>query len=298
MNVIEPPDNSSLYRTSEGYRRVMAHYDACFGRMGVAYESAFVDTRYGTTHAVICGNEGGKQVVLWHGGNANSTASTRWIAHLTPTYRVYAVDTIGEMGKSAPTRPSRAGPAYGEWAADALEGLGLEQANMVGVSNGAWLILKLAGVAPQRIGSATLVSAAGFQPVSWKFILRFMVVFLTRPPAETPRRFWDILTPPDIPPDPGLLRLFELMLGDFRIGFRGPPVVSAEEAGRLTAPTYLLIGEHEATFDPYKTVRRALRLLPNVTAAEIVPGVGHLMVHRQPAWVTERISSFLERYAV
>jgi pimeloyl-ACP methyl ester carboxylesterase len=276
----------------------MAHYDACFRRMGVAYESAIVATRFGATHAVICGQEDGKRVVLWHGGNANSTASTQWIAHLAPAYRVYAVDTIGEMGKSAPSRPSRAGPAYGDWAADALEGLGLDQANMVGVSNGAWLILKLAGVAPQRIGSATLVSAAGFQPVSWRFVLRSMVVFLTKPPAETPRRFWDILSPPDMPPDADLLELFELMLGDFRSGFRGPPVVSAEEVGRLTATTYLLMGEHEITFDPYKAVRRALRLLPNVIAADIVPGVGHLMVHRQPAWVTGRISSFLDRYAV
>jgi pimeloyl-ACP methyl ester carboxylesterase len=266
--------------------------------MGVAYESAFVDTRFGTTHAVICGHEDGKRVVLWHGGNANSTASTKWIAHLAPTYRVYAVDTIGEMGKSAPSRPSRAGPAYGEWAADALEGLGLEQANMVGVSNGGWLILKLAGVAPQRIGSATLVSAAGFQPVSWKFVLRSMVPFLTKPPAETARRFWEILSPPGVPPDPDYLELFELMLGDFRIGFRGPPQVKDEEIRQLTAPTYLLMGAYEITFDPYRALKRALRLLPNVTAADIVPGVGHLMVHRQPAWVTGRISSFLDRYAV
>jgi hypothetical protein len=41
-----------------------------------------------------------------------------------------------------------------------------------------------------------------------------------------------------------------------------------------------------------------LSLLPNVIAAEIVPGVGHIMVHKRPDWVSARVISFLERYAI
>ncbi len=51
-------------------------------------------------------------------------------------------------------------------------------------------------------------------------------------------------------------------------------------------------------FDPYKVVKRGLKLLPNVIAAEIVPGVGHMMIHKRPDWVIARVLSFLESYAV
>jgi pimeloyl-ACP methyl ester carboxylesterase len=298
--MITSPDNSSLYKSAEGYQKVMAHYDSSFERMGIPYETQFVETRFGPTHVVISGNEGGKPVVLWHGGNANSTIWTRWITALAPTYRVYAIDTIGEMGKSAPSRPSRTGPAYGQWAAEALERLDLQEANMIGASNGCWLILKLATVAPAKIGSATLVSAAGFRPINIKFALRFFVPYLTKSPTETARRFWDILSPQGLPPDPDILELFELMLGEFRIGIGSPPSFSSAELGQLTAPTYLLMGQHEITFapGPYRVLERAVCLLPNLISAEIVPGVGHMMTHERLDRVIARVITFLERHAV
>ena len=296
--MVTPPDNSSLYKSAEGYHEVMEHYDASFQNMGIPYETKYVETRFGPTHAVISGNKDGKSIVLWHGGHGNSASWIDSITALAPTYRVYAIDTIGEMGKSAASRPSRAGPAYGQWAADALEGLGLKRANMIGVSNGGWLILKLASVAPEKIGSAILMSAAGFRPLSIKFVLRFMVLHLTKSPAEVTRRFWEILSPPDSPPDPGFLELFELTLREYRLSFGSPPTISSAEIRRLTAPTYLLMGQYEVTFNPYKVLERGLSLLPNVISAEIVPGVGHLMIHEQPDWVIARVISFLERYAV
>ena len=172
--MVTPPDNSSLYKSAEGYRRVMAHYDTSFQKMGIPYETKYVETRFGPTHTVISGNESGKSIVLWHGLNANSTSWIDSITALAPTYRVYAIDAIGGMGKSAPSRPSKAGLAYGQWAAEALEGLGLKQANMIGISNGVWLILKLGSVASEMIGSAVLMSAGGFRPISKMQILRMI----------------------------------------------------------------------------------------------------------------------------
>ena len=133
----------SLYKSAEGYQQVMAHYDAAFQTMGIPYETQYVETAQGPTHAVISGNEQGKPVVLWHGQNANAASWAHWIPALAPAYHVYAIDVIGGMGKSAPSRPSKKGAAYGEWAAEALEAFGLSQANMIGASQGGWLIGKL-----------------------------------------------------------------------------------------------------------------------------------------------------------
>jgi pimeloyl-ACP methyl ester carboxylesterase len=295
--MVTPPDNSALYRSAEGYQSVVAHYDATLQGMGVPYETRYVETRYGPTHVVISGHELGKLVVLWHGLNANAATWANWIPALAPTYRIFAVDTIGGMGKSAPSRLAKGGPAYGQWAAEALEGLGLTRANMIGTSNGGWLILKLGSVAPGMIGSAVLISSAGFLSISMATVLRMIPRSLFKPPEEIARGLLDLLSPPDAPPDPLFLAFFELII---KSGFRSEqmaPALEDREIGRLAAPTYLLMGQYERSFDPYKAIARGLDLLPNVIAAEIVPGVGHAMVHRQPDWVISRVIGFLESYA-
>jgi pimeloyl-ACP methyl ester carboxylesterase len=278
-------------------QQVVAHYDATLRAMGVPYESVYVETRSGPTHAIVSGHEQGRPVVLWHGLNANAATWANWIPALTPTYRVYALDTIGAMGKSAPSRLAKGGPAYGQWAAEALEGLGLTRANMIGTSNGGWLILKLGSVAPGMIGSAVLISSAGFLSISMATVLRMIPRSLFKPPEEIARGLLDLLSPPDAPPDPLFLAFFELII---KSGFRSEqmaPALSNEEIQKLTAPTYLLMGQYEGSFNPYKAIERGLALLPNVIAAEIVPGVGHAMVHRQPDWVIARVASFLDRHA-
>ena len=291
-----PPDNSSLYRSAEGYQRVMEHYDATLQGMVVPYETRYVETSFGPTHLVISGRENGKPVVLWHGQNANVMSWLHWLPALAPTYRSYVIDVIGGMGKSAPSRPSKKGRAYGQWAAEVLEGLELKRASMIGASQGGWLIAKLANVAPEAIESATLMSSAGFLPLSLIQVFRMLPRVLFKPPAEAAREMLAIISAPDVPPDPFFLELLELMLRYFR-SEAAVPAMSDKEIGKLTAPTYLLMGQYETAMNPYKVIERGVGLLPNVVMAEIVPGVGHSMIHRQPDWVISRVLNFLERYA-
>jgi pimeloyl-ACP methyl ester carboxylesterase len=295
--MIEPPDNSSLYRSAEGYRQVMAHYDAALQRMGVPYQTRYVETTLGPAHVIVCGDEQGKPIVLWHGQNANATSWVHWIPALAPGHRLYAVDVIGGMGKSAPSRPSKKGPAYGEWAAEVMEGLELRQADLIGASQGGWLIGKLANVAPEAIGSAILMSSAGFLPVSMIQAVRMIPRILFKPPEEGARAMLAMVSAPDVPPDPFFLELFELMMRHFRSEGL-VPVLSDDEIRALKAPTCLLLGQYESVMNPYKVIARGLKLLPNLVAAEIVPGVGHSMIHRQPEWVSWRVMDFLARYAL
>jgi pimeloyl-ACP methyl ester carboxylesterase len=121
---------------------------------------------------------------------------------------------------------------------------------------------------------------------------------LSKSPEEIVRRLLELLSPPDSPLDPFFLEFFELIM---RSGFRSEqiaPVLTDKEIGQLAVPTCLLMGQYEVSFDPYKAIARGLSLLPNVSTAEIVPGVGHGMVHRQPDWVIARVAGFLKEQAV
>jgi pimeloyl-ACP methyl ester carboxylesterase len=172
----------------------------------------------------------------------------------------------------------------------------LKRASMIGISQGAWLIAKLGNVAPEVIESATLMSAAGFLPLDMIMVFRMLPRVLFKPPAEAAKVMVALVNPPDVPIDPFFMELLELMLQYYR-SEAAAPVMSDEEIRKLTAPTYLLMGQYETAVNPYKVIKRGVELLPNLVNAEIVPGVGHSMIHRQPDWVTSRVLNFIDQYA-
>jgi pimeloyl-ACP methyl ester carboxylesterase len=288
------PDNSSLYKSTEGFSIVMEHYDQTLQERAIPHESRFVETSYGSTHIATFGADNARPLVLWHGQNANVLSWLHWIPYLLTDFRCYAIDVIGGMGKSAPSRPSKKGPAYGQWAAEVLEGLELEQASMIGASQGAWQIIKLANVAPERIENAILLSAAGFLPLNLLMVLRTLPRVVFKPTEEAARAMVDVVTPPDVQLDPFFLDIFVLMMQHFR-SEAAPPVLPDEEIKELNAPTYLLMGQYETAVKPYKVIKRGVELLPNLIKAEIVPGVGHSMIHKEPDWVISRVVDFIKQ---
>jgi pimeloyl-ACP methyl ester carboxylesterase len=147
------------------------------------------------------------------------------------------------------------------------------------------------------IGSAVLMSAAGFAPMNVGMVVRLTPHLLFKPTEEAARAMLAQLSPPDQPPDPFFLEWFELIMAHFR-GEQNVPVLKDEEVRQLVAPSCLLLGQYEASFNPYRALERGLRLLPNLMVAEVVPGVGHSMVHPRPDWVVARVLRFLERYGV
>jgi pimeloyl-ACP methyl ester carboxylesterase len=294
--MIKKPDCSSLYKTAEGYRKVMAHYQATLQGIEFPHESHYVETSYGLTHILTSGNENGQPVVLWHGQNGSLLSWLHWLPALNPIYRTYAIDSIGGMGKSAPTRPSKKGLDYGIWAAEVLKKLELRHSNMIGISQGTWVINKLASVASEMINSATLMSASGFLPLDMMMILRTLPRVLFKPPEKASQVMVDIVSPPNVRLDPFFLELLELTMRYFR-SEPAAPVLSDEEIKKLTAPTYLLMGQYEVAVKPYQVIKRGVELLPNLISAEIVPGVGHSMIHSQADWVTSRVLNFLDIYA-
>jgi pimeloyl-ACP methyl ester carboxylesterase len=170
---------------------------------------------------------------------------------------------------------------------------------MIGASQGGWLIIKLANVAPGTIASAVLMSSAGFLPVSMtqtmRMLPRILFRILFKPPDKAAQAMLALLSAPDVAPDPFFLKLFELMMRHFRSEAL-VPALGDDEIRALTAPTYLLVGQYESAMNPYRLIERGLALLPNLVIAEVVPGVGHSMIHRRPDWVTSRVRNFLTRH--
>ena len=96
-------EKNSLFKTPEGEAMCMRAYEDALAHWRVPYEELDPTTRFGSTHVIVSGPKGEKSLILLHGQDSSSTSWIYNITDLSQAFRVYAVDTIGDMGKSKPT---------------------------------------------------------------------------------------------------------------------------------------------------------------------------------------------------
>ncbi|MFC1974506.1 alpha/beta fold hydrolase [Chloroflexota bacterium] len=103
----------------------------------------------------------GKPLILLHCTLRSSTSFLDVIPLLAKRYRVYALDTPGFGDSDRPSRPYTI-PDYARAVTEALTGLGLEKANVLGEAMGALMAMELAGTYPDKVERLILQSLAFF----------------------------------------------------------------------------------------------------------------------------------------
>jgi len=138
---------------------MLAHYDNAATH--VRASAQWCETRFGPTHLLVAGPVAAPPVLALHGWGSNAIGMSRQIEGLSDAFRVFAPDAIGQGGRSADARPPLRGPGYADWLCDLLDGLGIDQARLIGLSGGGWLTLKLATLHSDRIVRGVIVSTSG-----------------------------------------------------------------------------------------------------------------------------------------
>jgi len=233
------------------------------------------------------------------------TTLTMWspnVADFSREYRVYAIDVLGQPGKSVPNpdEPIRDTADFVAWLSATLDGLNLDLIFLVGMSYGGWLALNLALTAPERVQKAALLSpAASFQPLVKQFMLRAMLMgfFPRRLTVNSTMGWMGIKDTPDGPAARCVLDLVYLGMKHFRLPPETmrimPNVFSDDELQALRVPVLLLIGENEVIYDAAKALARARALLPNFEG-ELMPRCKHDMCFSQHRIVDARVLDFLK----
>ncbi|HEX8996457.1 MAG TPA: alpha/beta hydrolase [Ktedonobacterales bacterium] len=294
-------DSQSLFSTAGGHAAMMRWYEHALEHAQIAYESIVVPTRFGESHLIAAGPKDAPPLVLLHGMEGNAASWRHQLVGLEGHFRLYALDIIGSAGKSVPTRLSHDNDDHAKWLGDVLTALNIEQANLAGISNGSWLVLKFAAYAPQRVARAALMSASGIVPVRFPYNLARVIdgpvmsamkdvlagALLTR---DMVRRAVSGTYVANAEADPQEIEWFYLLAKYYRFRFPPGPVTDAELAS-LTAPTLLMMGEDERFFPVHAVIERAHRFMPQVVT-EIVQGVGHNMCTDNPTLINARLRDF------
>jgi pimeloyl-ACP methyl ester carboxylesterase len=275
---------TSIYKSEAGRREVMRFYEAILVAWPVAHEDITVPTRFGDTFVIASGEATAPPLVLLHGASSNAVSWIGEVAAYARYFRVYAVDIIGEPGRSAPSRPPWNGPAYAEWLSDVLDALSVGMASIAGISQGAWMALRFAVSRPGRVEKLVLLVAAGIMPALPSFMLRAIpLAFMGRRGAEAVNRI--VFGGQPIHPD--AVKYMEAIMTNFRPRIGNLPLFSDAELRQLDMPVLLMAGARDALYPSEKTAARLSRLVPQAKVI-LEPEMGHVLFG-----VTDRVLPFL-----
>ncbi|MAU11607.1 MAG: hypothetical protein CL607_17415 [Anaerolineaceae bacterium] len=147
-------------------------YDQALARWPVPYEEHTIPTRHGDTYVISSGEPDAPAMVLLHGAGTNSAIWSGDVAVYSQHFHVYAIDLLGEAGRSAQNRPDWHSPAYAEWLADVFDTLQIDQAVLLGISQGGWTALKFATYQPERVSQLVLLCPGGVMTTRSSFLFK------------------------------------------------------------------------------------------------------------------------------
>jgi pimeloyl-ACP methyl ester carboxylesterase len=274
-------------------RKFMSDYQIELNSWSVPAKELDVNTEFGKTHIISFGNPQGKPLILLHWFYSNSTEWKYMAPFLQDRYNVYAIDIIGDMGKSYAYNPPKNDKEVSVWFNEVLDSLGLKKVALCGHSNGGFQAMLITQQNPDKIEKLILLApASGLEPFSLEFYLT---------------SFGTALYPKDI-----ILKMFrnsgtlksdlwsKEMTEMLEISFRAaanqlrvyPREFTDDELKAIKVPTLLILGNEEMIYSPAKAAGRASRILPN-SKVIIFPNCSHAIPFDAPEEAANAISSFL-----
>ena len=312
-------DSLAFYKSERGFRAISTWYHSLLEQFEFDFTSEYVDTRVGRTHMLAAGAESAEPLVLVQAIAGSAPLWYHQIPYLADYYRVYALDTPGQPGRSAPNPPQLLEDGYSDWLLDVLDALEIERAHFAGVSSGGWHVLRFAICAPDRARRLVLLSPTGL--ANARFPIKIWLTSVVSKKKDSDTLEAEMSTRSFLPSsaseeyDRNLARAMALATRHFRLGksldlydekkgrirfwqsirvlrtlFFAQPTRSLKQ---LRTPGLVILGEHEMLYDAQRLARKVRQSLP-MLEVEIIPGTGHSAMYDKPDIINALILAFLQ----
>ena len=226
-------------------------YDALLGRWGVPVDQL----NLGGTHVNACGPADAPPLVLLAGHGATSTVWFAIAQHLAEDRRVYAVDLIGDAGRTIGT-PPRTVDDLMTWLTGVLDALQLDRATLAGHSYGSWIALTYALRNPGRVGKLTLIDPTEcFAGLKASYVARALPALLKPSPARNESFLrWETQ---GLPVAPDWLRLAGLATLEPTTRPVRPQRPALADIERLDSELVVVVADRSKAHNPDEIARRA-----------------------------------------
>lgn len=257
-------------------------------------ESVYVDTFAGRTHILICGNRGNPPVMLLHGINAGAPMALEAMKGLEKSYCIYAVDSIGQAGKSAENRLPLNDLSHGRWLSEVMEGIGIKRMPVIGVSYGAFLLNNLLQYKPESVSRVIYVVPSGFVngailPSLLRVSLPLMRFYLTRRETDLIRFMDAFYTTKDV----YSVNFQKAVLTGVHMDFRRPPLMKDEAVSRCDAPVYAILAGDDVFFPGNQTLKRIQSMFSGFRDAVVMQHAKHIPDASDHSFIAAKIGAWL-----
>jgi pimeloyl-ACP methyl ester carboxylesterase len=285
-------DATSIYKSPEVRARLMQIYDEKMQDWPVPYEDVFINTQYGTVHVIVSGPQDAAPVLLLH---ASGVAAWSWkynVEALTDIYQTFAIDLIGDAGKSefsSLDNIMKTGRDQAKLYSEIADSLGVDQAFIVGASEGGFIATNLALYAPERVKKMVLLGPMGYSGTVQSIIRITIAQMFPLKPIHTSTFSWAFSNSPKLKEE--FAEWFPLLMKGIYPVKVAPLPISAEQRQKIAVPVLFVFGEKDNLVG---NPARAKALVQDITKmqVEIVPA-GHLMGAEIPKKVNGLIIDFL-----
>ncbi|MBN6040437.1 alpha/beta fold hydrolase [Amycolatopsis sp. 195334CR] len=211
-------------------------------------------------------------LVLLHGVMATSLSFQAHAAELGVHHPVYAVDSLGEPGRSVQTAPLPDPESVADWLDQVLAALGHERVHLAGVSRGGWLALNQAIRRPRRLSGVTAVDPGGLADLGLKQHLWLAAgLGLMLSPTVLRRRFAKTSFSAFLD---DTVRRITLAQFSHRTKAFMFDTLTEDQWRSLRVPVDLVLGGRSVLYDAERQARRIAALSPSVRV-EVVPDAAH-----------------------
>ncbi|NUT36544.1 MAG: alpha/beta fold hydrolase [Hamadaea sp.] len=275
---------------TEEYQRL---YDAVLAQWTVPVESLDVETPFGVTRVHAAGPADADPVVLLPGGGATSAVWFAVGSALAQTRRVYAVDLISDVGRTRPVAGAvRTRQDVTAWLEATLDGLGVERADVVGHSYGAWIALAATLDTKRARRLALLDPTTSFAGFRFGYLWHSLPVITKATPRRW-RRFlaWETGGRPIDAASRELLAHSAQAENGARLVM--PKRFAAQELRALESPTLVVLAGKSKAHDVRKVGAGATRLLRKVTVRTLPEASHHTLPTEDAAVATAMLEEFL-----
>ncbi|MFI6303491.1 alpha/beta fold hydrolase [Amycolatopsis thailandensis] len=253
-----------------------------------------VETAFGVARVYRFGRPGGTPIVLLPG---RAGTAVMWEPNLTALIEhgeVYAVDLIGEAGRSEQTVPIRDGVDQAAWLTTVLAELDLASVHLIGYSFGGWLAANLAVRAPDRLKSLTVIDPV----LTFGGLTAGLVVRATLTAIPVVNRWarpsflhW-ISGGAEIDASDPVARVIDEGMRTYRIALPSPKLFTDAQLRSLRMPVLALIAGRSVIHQPERAAARARELLSR-GQVELWPSATHAIAGEAATEVNARVSAFL-----
>ena len=266
----------SIYKTEKGKQLIQDNYTQLLFNWVQPCTQQLIQTQFGKTFVIESGKAGAPAVILLHGSGSNSAMWIADAAKLSEHFNVFAVDIIGECGKSAETRISFKNSSYSDWLLEIINHLGISTTAVISNSLGGWISLDFAIKYPEKINKLVLIATAGITNIRLKTV------------------FWIIVT--SLFGQKGFDKLNQMVYGDLELDKTSLafanivrlnyvprtdalPIFSDEQLQQIKCRVLFIGGENDCFYASEKTAKRIERNIEDAQSM-VLKDTGHVVVNQ------------------